>query len=213
MERIASGIAILPTSCSDAPRRMSSTSVSLRSNLRATAAASSATPSRWSPRSGFRSVSACSSALLVCVPAALRVPCFCAYIRWSASLSASEDVRASYGRKIAPKRGRDGEAVAALAQGRRRGLREEVDRQLLRVEERAELVPAEPVRRFRGRGRRPRGGRRPSIGAISRRMPEGVVVGLEPVQIEDDEHVAARVVARASAGPGRRGGGGGSRGR
>ena len=100
--RIASGIAILPTSCSSAARPTSSMASGVMSSSRATAMAVSATSVRWAWSSGWRSRRVLSSTSRVWRPADARPWPFSAYIRLSASCMASATVVASPGRSTLP---------------------------------------------------------------------------------------------------------------
>src|SRR3954470_5730058 len=100
---MASGIATLPTSWSAAACaswRSSSPSIPAR---RAISLASSATPSWWSPRSGWRSASARRRTSLLWRPAVARPECFWAYMASSALRIPSVASPVSWGISTEPK--------------------------------------------------------------------------------------------------------------
>ena len=194
LERMASGIATLPMSCSSAAWLICSASSSPRPRRRAVDSASSATPSRWVKSSGLRSLSARTSTALLWRVADVRPAFFCAYMRWSAMRSASvASMRLAREHDRAVGAG-DGEALAALGQRAGGAGDDRVGDLVARVEERAELVAAHPERAAAAG----QVGREVAAEAdeqrVARGVAEGVVVVLEAVEVEEDEHERAGVV-------------------
>ena len=215
--RIASGIATLPMSCSSAAWRDVRRAPRRRGPSRApTAPASSATPSRCVAEvrvalgERLQQHVACSGGRR-----SARPRCLCAYMRWSASRSASARSRPRAGAATVPyaRRDRRSPRRARRAPRRRRARRA---RGASRVgDEHAELVAAQPVGARRA-PRPPRQRGRPS--RISSASPAGwpkrVVVALEAVEVEQRERRSgARRSRRGRGARGRRAAGAGCRAR
>ena len=152
-----------------------------------TLSVSAATLSTCSPRSGWRSASTRSSTAALCPPAEPRRPFFSAYMRRSASSSASSGSLSGRVDRGAAERGGDREAVAALAQrgagaggqlvvlvGRRRG-------------QDAELVAAHAIGAAAPVDRAHQGAAEAGQQRVPGRMAVDVVIGLEAVEVEEQQ--------------------------
>ena len=128
---------------------------------------------------------------------------FCAYIRWSASRSAADASDASPGSVTDPIEARMSKPLPCSRRAAWHAARIGSRSAALDPQERAELVAAEPV----GRPvRRDRAGERlahPAEQQVALQMAEGVVVGLEAVEIAQEEDAAVACCPAARPGRGR----------
>ena len=194
LERMASGIATLPMSCSSAAWLICSASSSPRPRRRAVDSASSATPSRWVKSSGLRSLSARTSTALLWRVADVRPGVLLrvhALVGDAQRLGRVHRLAREHDRAVGAG---DGEALAALGQRGGGAGDDRVGDLVARVEERAELVAAHPERAAAAG----QVGREVAAEAdeqrVARGVAEGVVVVLEAVEVEQHEHERAGVV-------------------
>ena len=177
--------------CVDAPR--SSGRAAARSRRRA-----AATPSRCAASSGSRSRSGAAGARpwIWRVGRARGPACFWAYIRWSAIRSASVGVRRLRGERRSSR-------TSSRSRSPRRARRAPPRRRAMigsatprRAQEDAELVAAHAEGACHGRrGSATRLRAEPREQRVARRVAERVVVVLEAVEVEEDEHQRALVAA------------------
>ena len=199
--RIASGMAILPTSCSSAARATSSSSSRVHAQLAADASARSAVPRRWTCRSGWRSDRLRSSTSRDWRPADTRRSPLRAYMRRSASCSASVGVVTSIGATTDAVRGGHLETLAVLAPAPPRRRPPAAPPRPAPGGRHAELVAAEPVgaavavHRVRQPLAEPH--QQPVAGGVA----EGVVVLLEAVEVEQHQRARGRSGVACAAPP------------
>ncbi len=145
--RIASGIAILPTSCSSAARATSSSSSAVMPSSRPTAERQLGASAQVRVRGRARARTACcSSTSRDWRPADMRRPPFCAYMRRSASWSASVACAPPSGASTAPcEASTEKPSPCSRQRRRRRPARSGSTPAAPGCEQHAELVAAEPV--------------------------------------------------------------------
>ena len=198
--RIASGMAILPTSCSSAAWATSSSSSPCIPSSRPTASARSAVPRRCTCRSGWRSDRLRSSTSRDWRPAETRRSPLRAYMRRSASCSASVAWSTSIGASTTPCEVVTSKPSPCSASAATQASTSTSSAGRARVQHDAELVAAEPVGApvaVHGVGE-PLA--QPHQQAVAGRVAEGVVVLLEAVEVEQHQRErSARAVASAAA--------------
>ena len=160
-------------------------------SLRLTASARSATSARWCASSESRSSSALSRTSAVCCCPLGRFRCLWRYMRSSAMRKASVSAEASAGISTAPYEQLTAKpSPSSVSASAARSITLPEPARSSRRD--AELVAAEAIRGTEGSRRKSQTAGDAAQPGVARSVAERVVVGLEAVQVEDDERSRVR---------------------